>query len=89
MSSVIKLKGPQAACATVTGSASTFGSATCVRLINGTTTAHLVTLEQTDGTDIGTCTIAGGESILLKKNPTDQIFAANAGVLGVAVSVEG
>jgi hypothetical protein len=26
---------------------------------------------------------------LLKKFPTDQIFAANAGVLGVAVSVEG
>lgn len=87
--SVIKLKGTQAACGTTTGAASTFGSATCVRLVNSTTTAYLVTLEQTDGTDIGTATIAGGESILLKKNPTDQIFAANAGVLGVAVSVEG
>jgi|TARA_R110002074_G_scaffold250166_1_gene421908 hypothetical protein len=87
--SVLKLKGTQAACATTTGAASTFGSATVVRLINGTTAAHLVTLEQTDGTDIGTVTIAAGESILLKKFPTDQIFAANAGVLGVAVSVEG
>jgi hypothetical protein len=87
--SVIKLKGTQAACGTTTGAASTFGSATCVRLINGHTAAHLVTLEQTDGTDIGTVTIAAGESILLKKNPTDKIFAANAGVLGVAVSVEG
>ena len=64
--SVIKLKGTQAACGTATGTASTFGSATCVRLINGHTAAHLVTLEQTDGTDIGTVTIAAGESILLK-----------------------
>jgi len=27
--------------------------------------------------------------VYLKKNPTDQIFAANAGVLGVGVSLEG
>ena len=32
---------------------------------------------------------AGGDTIYLKKNPTDQIFAANAGVLGVGVSLEG
>ena len=89
MATIIKLKGTQAACGTTTGAASTFGSATCVRLINSTTSAHLVTLEETDGTDIGTCTLAGGEVIYLKKNPTDQIFAANAGVLGVGVSVEG
>ena len=89
MATIIKLKGTQAACGTATGTASTFGSATCVRLVNSTTTAYLVTLEETDGTDIGTCTIAGGEVIYLKKNPTDQIFAANAGVLGVGVSVEG
>jgi len=89
MATIIKLKGTQAACGTATGAASTFGSATCVRLINSTTSAHLVTLEETDGTDIGTCTLAGGEVIYLKKNPTDQIFAANAGVLGAAVSVEG
>lgn len=87
--SILKLKGTQAACPTTTGAASTFGSATCVRLINTGVASHLVTLEQTDGTDIGTITLAVGESVLLKKNPTDQIFAANAGVLGVAVSVEG
>ena len=89
MADILKLKGTQAACATVTGSASTFGSATVVRLINSTTTAHLITLEQTDGTDIGTCTIAGGDTVFIKKSPTDQIFAANAGVLGEGVSVEG
>ena len=89
MATILKLKGTQAACGTATGTASTFGSATCVRLINGTTSAHLITLEKTDGTDIGTLTIAGGESVYIKKDPTDQIFAANAGVLGVGVSVEG
>ena len=87
--SVLKLKGTQAACATTTGAASTFGSATVVRLVNSTAAAHLITLEQTDGTDIGTCTIAGGDTVFIKKSPTDKIFAANAGVLGVAVSVEG
>ena len=89
MADILKLKGTQAACGTTTGAASTFGSATVVRLVNTTTTAYLVTLEQTDGTDIGTCTIAGGDTVFIKKNPTDQIFAANAGVLGVGVSVEG
>ena len=87
--SIIKLKGTEAACGTTTGAASTFGSATCVRLINTGVASYLVTLEQTDGTDIGTITIAVGETVYLKKNPTDQIFAANAGVLGVGVSLEG
>jgi len=89
MADILKLKGTQAACGTTTGAASTFGSATTVRLVNGTTTAHLITLEKTDGTDIGTCSIAGGDTAFIKKNPTDKIFAANAGVLGVGVSVEG
>ena len=49
------------------------------------TAVHLVTLEQAGGTDIGTCTIAPKEVVVLKKAPTDKIFAANAAVLGVAV----
>ena len=38
------IKGAEAACATSTGAASTFGSATVVRLVNTDTSAHLVTV---------------------------------------------
>ena len=38
------IKGAEAACATATGSASTFSSATVVRLVNTDSNAHLVTL---------------------------------------------
>ena len=82
---MIVLQGTQAACGTATGTASNFGGASAVRLVNSTTAVHLVTLEQADGTDIGTFSLAGGESEIVKKSPTDKIFAANAGVLGVAV----
>lgn len=82
---LIVLQGTEAACGTATGTASNFGGASAVRLINTGTAIHLVTLEQAGGTDIGTCTIAPKEVVVLKKAPTDKIFAANAAVLGVAV----
>ena len=74
---------------TSTGAASNFSRAIYVRLVNSgaSTTRYLVTLEQSDGTDIGTFTLSGGEELVIKKDPTDQLFAANASVLGVAVSV--
>jgi hypothetical protein len=81
----IVLRGTEAACATATESASNFGGASLVRLINTGTAVHLVTLEQAGGTDIGTCTIAPKEVVFLRKSPTDKIFAADAGVKGVAV----
>jgi len=82
---MIVLQGTQAACGTSSGAASNFGGASAVRLVNTHTSAHLVTLEEAGGTDIGTFTLAAGETEILKKSPTDKIFAANAGVLGVAV----
>lgn len=82
---MIKLLGTEAALGITTGAASNFGNAKTVRLVNTTTTGYLVTLEQADGTDIGTMTLMGGESVVIHKNPTDKIFAANAGVKGAAV----
>ena len=81
------IKGTEAALGTSTGAASNFSRAIYVRLFNSgaSTTRHLVTLEQADGTDIGTMTLAGGESVVIHKNPTDKLFAANAGVKGAAV----
>ena len=82
---MIILQGTQAAVGQNTGAASDFGGASAVRLINSTTAVHLVTLEKADGTDIGTFSLAGGESEIVKKSPTDKLFAAGAGIVGVAV----
>jgi len=82
---MIRLLGTQAACGTTSGAASTFGNSNVVRLFNGGTAVHLVTLEKADGTDIGTISINAKADILLRKSPTDKIFAANAAVLGVPV----
>ena len=51
---MIKLLGTEALGIT-TGARTNFGNAKTVRLVN-TTTGYLVTLEQADGTDIGTMT---------------------------------
>ena len=82
---MIRLLGTQAACGTLTGTASTFGNSNAVRLFNSGTAVHLVTLEKADGTDIGTISLNAKAEIILRKSPTDKIFAANAAVLGVAV----
>ncbi len=82
---IIKLLGTQAACGTSTTNGSNFGNHRLVRLINSGTTVRLVTLETSAGVTLGTFSLAGGEVAYLKKGKTDEIFAASAEVLGVAV----
>ena len=79
----------EAACGTSTGAASNFGKSRYVRLFNTAAvgTEYLVTLEQSGGTDIGTFTLDGQQEAIIQKDPTDQIFAANAAVMGVGVSI--
>jgi len=79
------IKGAEAASPTATGSASTFGSATVVRLVNTDTSAHLVTVvENQNGTVVGSFTMPAGSVEFLEKVSTYAIFAANAGVKGAA-----
>tara|TARA_B100001113_G_scaffold318237_1_gene286134 strand:- start:1485 stop:1757 length:273 start_codon:yes stop_codon:yes gene_type:complete len=79
-------KGAEAACPTTTGTASTFGNATVVRLINNGGTARLVTVvEEQSGTVVGSFTMAGNTVEYVEKDPTYAIFAANAAVLGAKV----
>ena len=79
------IKGAETACGTSTGAASTFGSATVVRLVNTDTSAHLVTVvEDQNGTVVGSFTMPAGSVEFLEKNSTYCIFAANAGVKGAA-----
>ena len=85
----IKLLGAQAACGVNVGAASTFEGAVNVRLVNSGTTVRLVTIANSADVTLGTCSLAGGETIILKKGNTDQIFAAHAEVLGAPVLTEG
>ena len=79
------IKGAEAASPTSTGAASTFGSATVVRLVNTDTSAHLVTVvENQNGTVVGSFTMPAGSVEFLEKVSTYAIFAANAGVKGAS-----
>ena len=80
-----RIIGTEAACGTSVGAASTFGDATTVRLFNSGSTNRLVTVANSADATLGTCTLADGEVTFIKKDKTDQIFAAHAEVLGVEV----
>ena len=79
----------EAALGVNTGAASNIGTTEFVRLHNtaATGTEYLVTLEEADGTDIGTFSLDGSDTVIIRKNPTDQLFAANAAVLACGVRV--
>ena len=79
----------EAALGVNTGAASNIGTTEFVRLHNtaATGTEYLVTLEESDGTDIGTFSLDGSDTVIIRKAPTDQLFAANAAVLACGVRV--
>ena len=81
------IKGTEAACGTDAAGASTFGSATAVRLVNNGGTARLVTVidEVGGSTTIGTFTMPGNTVEIVEKKSTEAIFAAANTVLGAAV----
>ena len=79
--------GAEANCGTDAAGASTFGSATVVRLVNSGTTNRLVTIidEVGGSTTIGSFTLVGSEVSFVEKKSTEAIFAANASVKGCKV----
>ena len=81
------IKGTEAACGTNAAGASTFGSATAVRLVNNSATARLVTVidEVGGSTTIGTFTMPGNTVEVVEKKSTEAIIAAANTVLGAAV----
>tara|TARA_B100001142_G_scaffold259018_1_gene261061 strand:+ start:80 stop:352 length:273 start_codon:yes stop_codon:yes gene_type:complete len=80
------IKGTQAACGTDAAGASTFGSATVVRLCNNSGTARLVSvIDEVGGSvTIGTFTMPGNTVEFVEKKSTEAIFAADATVVGSA-----
>ena len=79
----------EAALGTNTGAASNVGSSEFVRLHNtaATGTEYLVTLEESGGDDIGTFSLDGSNTVIIRKAKTDKLFAANAAVLACGVSL--
>ena len=77
-------KTTEAALGTDDAGSSNVGTSEFVRLHNtaATGTEYLVSLNSSDGTDLGTFTLDGSDTVIIRKAATDKIFAANAGVLG-------
>ena len=79
-------KGAELSLPTTTGTATSFSEATVVRLVNTHSGNHLVTVVETQSGDVvGSFTMPTGSVEYLEKNPTQCVFAANAGVLGAKV----
>ena len=78
----IKFIGAQAACGVNVGAASTFEAATEVRLANTGAAEYLVTIANSSDVTVATFTLESLNSIIVTKGTTDQIFAANAAVVG-------
>jgi hypothetical protein len=83
---VIKLKGSQISSPITAGSGSNVSNATLVLVQNTTTTNHLVSLQTASaGSAIGEFNCPPNQNIRLVKEPTDEIYAANAGVKLTAI----
>ena len=80
-----RLYAVETACGTSVGAASTFSDSTEVRLFNNSNANQLVTVANAADVTLGTMTLADGEVTFLMKDPTDQIFATAATVLGTPV----
>tara|TARA_Y100001951_G_scaffold83335_1_gene72217 strand:- start:287 stop:550 length:264 start_codon:yes stop_codon:yes gene_type:complete len=82
----LRLKGQEAAAGTSTTNGSNYSNAKLVRVHNAGTTQRLVSIEDSGNTLKYTFTISGGATEFLEKDPTDEIFAANAEVKCVSVA---
>ena len=82
-------KTTEAALGTDDAGSSNVGTSEFVRLHNtaATGTEYLVTLNSSDGTDLGTFTLDGSDTVIIRKAATDKLFAANAAVLACGVDI--
>ena len=78
--------GAEAACPTTTGAATSFSEASAVRLVNTDSSAHVVSVVETQsGTGIGSFTMPATSVEVLEKGYTHCVFASNAAVKGAKV----
>ena len=75
---------------TTTGTATSFTEARVVRLVNTDSSAHVVTVVETQGGSVvGTFTMPSLSVEFLEKKPTHCVFAASTDVLGAKVGFTG
>ena len=82
-------KTTEAALGTDDSGSSNISSSEFVRLYNSAAagTEHLVTLNSSDGTDLGTFSLEGLDTVIIRKDATDKLFAANAAVKACGVDI--
>ena len=86
MASNTNVLAAEIASPTTTGTSSSFTEASVVHLVNTDSSAHLVTVVETQsGTTVGSFTMPAGSVEFLEKQYTHCVFAANAGVRGAKV----
>lgn len=71
---------------TTTGAATSFSAATAVRLVNTDTSAHIVSIVETQGgTGVGSMTMPGGSVEIISKTASYCVYADSATVKGAKV----
>ena len=84
------LLGDEIALPVNTGTATSFSSATVVRLVNTTSSSAVITVVETQsGTGIGSFTMLGDTTELLEKNASYCVFASATTVRGTKVGFTG
>lgn len=88
---IFEPKTTEAALGTDDSGSSNIGSSEFVRLHNKAATGneYLVTLNASDGTDLATFSLDGSDTVIIRKNKTDKLFAANANVVACGVRIVG
>ena len=78
--------GAEIVCPTTTGTATSFSEASAVRLVNTDSSAHVVSVVETQsGTGIGSFTMPASSIEVLEKGYTQCVFASNAAIKGAKV----
>ena len=80
MSNVYKPLTTEISAPTTNITATTVSDGRNIRVVNSSGTAYLLTMFAAGNTDSASMTIAGGETLFVKKGQTDKMFAANAAV---------
>lgn len=97
MSEILKLKNSQAALVANNSHCGNVDLATTVRIYNNAAALGNVTIQtaSNNATAVGDAVVKGmisvgpAETVLIKKDPTDEVFGSAATLLAASVSVEG
>ena len=84
----LKILGQEVALPTTSGTASTIGGATEIRVVHdlGGNTSHLVTILDSTGTTVGSFHMPPGDVLVIRKDPTHKLYSASSDVRAVKVS---